>query len=70
VIANPDQPVRAVTGVLDLTTNTAVIRAMGYLPSADDVHVPMSIVRSCGLRRGDIISGVARRPAAQASWPG
>jgi transcription termination factor Rho len=57
---NPDQPVRPVTGVLDLTNNTAFIRAMDYLPSADDVHVPMSIVRSCGLRRGDIISGVAQ----------
>ncbi len=60
VIANLDQPVRPVTGVLDLTSNTAVIRAMDYLPSADDVHVPMSIARSCRLRRGDIISGVAQ----------
>ena len=67
VIANPDRPVRAVTGVLDLTNNTAVIRAMDYLPSADDVHVPMSIVRSCGLRRGDIISGVAQSSPRRAN---
>ena len=63
-----DQPVRPVTGVLDLAGTTAIIRGMDYLPSADDVHVPMPIVRSYGLRRGDVISGVAqpsdRRAAA------
>jgi transcription termination factor Rho len=55
-----DQPVRPVSGVLDLTSTTAVIRTMDYLPSSDDVHVPMSIVRSYGLRRGDIVGGVAQ----------
>ena len=65
--ASPEQPVRPVTGVLDLTNNTAVIRGMDYLPSADDVHVPMSIVRSCGLRRGDIISGIAQPSSRRAN---
>jgi transcription termination factor Rho len=58
--AKPDQPVRSITGVLDLTATAAVIRAMDYLPSTDDVHVPMSIVRSSGLRRGDVVTGVAQ----------
>jgi transcription termination factor Rho len=60
VIAGPDLPTRSVTGVLDLTGTTAVIRAMTYLPGDDDVNVPMSIVRSYGLRRGDIVSGIAQ----------
>lgn len=58
--AHPDQPARSVTGVLELTNSTAVIRAMNYLPSTDDVGVPMSLVRSCGLRRGDIVTGLAQ----------
>jgi transcription termination factor Rho len=57
---SPAQPVRSVTGVLDLTSTTAVIRAMTYLPNTDDVSVPMSIVRSYGLRRGDILAGAAQ----------
>jgi len=58
--AIPDESVLPVAGILDLTNNTAFIRAMDCLPSADDVYVPMSVVRSCGLRRGDLISGVAQ----------
>jgi transcription termination factor Rho len=61
-----DQPVRSVTGVLDMTNTTAVIRALNYLPSSDDVHVPMSVVRSCGLRRGDIVTGV-QQPSDRAN---
>jgi transcription termination factor Rho len=55
-----NQPVRSVTGVLDLTNTTAIIRGMSYLPSDHDVSVPMSIVRSYGLRRGDIVAGLAQ----------
>jgi transcription termination factor Rho len=58
--ANVDQLVRPVSGVLDLTGNTAFVRAMDYLPRTDDVSVPMSTVRSGGLRSGDIVSGVAQ----------
>ncbi len=59
--SSAEQPVQPVTGVLDVTGTAAVIRAMTYLPSADDVHVPPSIVRSCGLRRGDVVTGVAQQ---------
>jgi transcription termination factor Rho len=63
-----DQPVRPVTGVLDLAGTSAIIRGMDCLPGADDVHVPTPMVRSYGLRRGDVISGAAqasdRRSAA------
>ena len=65
--ANPDQPVAPVAGILDLINNTAFIRTMSYLPSADDVCVPMSIVRSFALRRGDIISGVAQSSPRRAN---
>jgi transcription termination factor Rho len=57
--ANLDQASQPVAGILDLTNTTAVIRRMDYLPSADDVHVPMSVVGSGGLRRGDLVTGVA-----------
>ncbi|MBW4720336.1 transcription termination factor Rho [Saccharothrix sp. SC076] len=48
-----------VTGVLDLKGTTAHLRVQGYLPSPDDVHVPPSLVRRHGLRRGDLVAGIA-----------
>ena len=56
-----DQPTKPVTGVLDMTSTSAFIRAMDYLSSKQDVRVPMSMVRSCGLRRGDIVTGRAQQ---------
>jgi transcription termination factor Rho len=63
--AAPDQPLHPVTGVLDLANNIAFIRRLDYLPHSDDVRVPMSIVRSAGLRRGDIVDGQAQRSDRQ-----
>ncbi len=59
-ISASERPTRAVTGLLDLIGSTAVLRGMNCLPDDDDVSVPMAIVRSCGLRRGDVVAGIAQ----------
>ncbi|MEG8177209.1 transcription termination factor Rho [Nocardia terpenica] len=50
---------RTVTGILDITDNRATLRVDGYLPSPDDVHVPIRLVHDTGLRRGDAVTGIA-----------
>jgi transcription termination factor Rho len=37
-----------------------VLRASGYLPGPDDVYVSPALVRTHGLRRGDVVTGAAR----------
>ena len=46
-----------VTGILDIVGDRAFVRADGYLPGPDDTPVPMSLVRSQDLRRGDTVAG-------------
>jgi transcription termination factor Rho len=59
-----------ITGLLDLADQGfGYIRAKGYLPSADDVYVPVNRVRQLGLRRGDTITGAHRPAAAQEKFP-
>ncbi|GAB4586940.1 transcription termination factor Rho, short form [Nocardia sp. IFM 10818] len=48
-----------VTGILDITDNHATVRVDGYQAGPDDVHVSARLIRECGLRRGDIVTGVA-----------
>jgi transcription termination factor Rho len=49
-------------GILDVLDNYAFVRTSGYLASADDVYVSLSMVRKFGLRRGDAIVGQVRQP--------
>ncbi len=50
-----------VTGILDLRDDGyGFLRVDGLLPSKDDVYVPVKMARQFGLRRGDLVTGVAR----------
>jgi len=50
----------AVEGILDLRDNHhGFVRTSGYLPDSDDAYVPLNLIRSSGLRRGDVITGEA-----------
>nr|WP_085066352.1 transcription termination factor Rho [Catenuloplanes japonicus] len=62
----PQQPTQAPTGdlamvdgILDVQDRHAYLRVDGYLPSEEDVTVPMSLVNRIGLRRGDHLTGSA-----------
>ncbi|MGV9667746.1 transcription termination factor Rho [Nocardia niigatensis] len=54
------------TGILDIPLRlpalgqNGVLRRDGYLPGPDDVHVPTRLIRGLGLRRGDLITGLAQ----------
>ncbi len=53
----------AVSGLLDLRDEGyGFLRVKGFLPSEDDVYVPVKFVRQQGLRKGDHLEG-AYRPA-------
>ncbi|MDN5746887.1 MAG: transcription termination factor Rho, partial [Nocardioidaceae bacterium] len=49
-------------GILDVLDNYAFVRTTGYLPSADDVYLSLSMVRKYNLRRGDALTGQVRQP--------
>lgn len=50
-----------VAGILDLRDDGyGFLRVDGLLPSKDDVYVPVKLVRQFGLRRGDLVTGMAR----------
>ena len=49
-----------VAGVLELSDNAAFVRTSGYLPGANDVYVPMTMVKKNGLRKGDAVTGAVR----------
>ena len=40
------------------------LRVKGYLPTRDDVYVSVKQTRQFRLRRGDLVNGESRRPAA------
>ncbi|MGW4534816.1 transcription termination factor Rho, short form [Nocardia sp. NPDC004340] len=48
------------TGIVDLHGQTGVLRRDGYLPGPHDVHVPARLIRTHGLRRGDLVTGLAQ----------
>ena len=59
-----------ISGILDLADQGfGYIRAKGYLPSADDVYVPVNRVRQFGLRKGDTVVGAHRPATAQEKFP-
>lgn len=51
----------AVSGFMELRDDGyGFLRVSGWMPSKDDVYVPVRMVRQCGLRKGDHIVGTAR----------
>ncbi|MBL1076830.1 transcription termination factor Rho [Nocardia sp. 2] len=48
------------TGILDLSGQNAALRRDGYLPGPGDIHVPNRLIREHGLRRGDLVAGLAQ----------
>ena len=52
-------PLQPVTGVLDLHDQNGFLRVGGYLPSAEDLYVPATLIRQHALRPGDLIEGAA-----------
>jgi transcription termination factor Rho len=51
------------TGILDLLPDGyGFLRTSGYAPGSDDIYVSVSQVRKAALRKGDVVSGKARRP--------
>ncbi len=50
-----------VAGILDVLDNYAFVRTSGYLPGPDDVYVSLSMVRKCGLRKGDAVTGQVKQ---------
>jgi transcription termination factor Rho len=56
-----DEALVPITGIVDLVDNDrGFVRASGYLPGPDDVYVSPAQVRSYRLRKGDLLTGVAR----------
>ena len=59
-----------ITGLLDLSDQGyGYIRAVGYLPNARDVYVPVNRVRQLGLRKGDTVVGAHRPALPQEKFP-
>jgi transcription termination factor Rho len=51
------------TGILDLLPDGyGFLRTSGYTPGPEDIYVSLSQVRRMSLRKGDVITGKARRP--------
>ena len=58
-----------VAGLLDLAdAGFGLIRVKGYLPSAEDIYVPVAMVKRLGLRKGDRIVGTSRPAGAQEKY--
>ncbi|MCE1179962.1 MAG: transcription termination factor Rho [Micrococcales bacterium] len=51
-----------VAGILDVLDNYAFVRTSGYLPGANDVYVPLNMVKKNGLRKGDAVTGAVKAP--------
>ncbi|MEO7753330.1 MAG: transcription termination factor Rho [Terracoccus sp.] len=49
-----------VGGILDVLENYAFVRTSGYLPGANDVYVPLGVVKRHGLRKGDAVTGAVK----------
>ena len=62
---------RDIEGILDIAhEGHGYIRAKGYMPSRDDAFVPANMIRSAGLRPGDIVAGTLRPSRANDKFPG
>lgn len=49
-----------VAGILDVLDNYAFVRTSGYLPGANDVYVPLGMVKKNGMRKGDAVTGAVK----------
>ncbi len=49
-----------VAGILDILDNYGFVRTSGYLPGANDVYVPLGMVKRFGLRKGDAVTGAVK----------
>ncbi|RJQ78501.1 transcription termination factor Rho [Pseudonocardiaceae bacterium YIM PH 21723] len=56
---NEPEVLTAVSGILDIHRTKPVLRSSGYLAGPGDVSVPPGMVQRLGLRRGDLVSGLA-----------
>ena len=56
-----DDVLLPVAGILDVLDSYAFVRTTGYLPGSGDVYVSLSLVRKCGLRKGDAVTGQVRQ---------
>ncbi|GAB4050609.1 hypothetical protein GCM10028775_23590 [Catellatospora paridis] len=57
-------PATAVHGVVDARDKHFFVRLDGYLPDPGDPYLPPGLVQRLGLRRGDVVTGVAAQAAA------
>jgi transcription termination factor Rho len=55
-------PRNRVTGVLDVNGGQGRLRDSGWHASPDDVQVSQAQIRKSGLRKGDLVEGLAGRP--------
>jgi transcription termination factor Rho len=51
-----------ITGIVDVVGQRAFVRVDGYLTGPNDLHVSQAVLRKYGLRRGDIVTGIAAEP--------
>ncbi|MGI5255689.1 transcription termination factor Rho [Streptomyces angustmyceticus] len=61
----PEKPAVPVAGVLDIVNDrqeTGFLRVEGCLVSSGDVRVPAALIRTAGLRTGDLVVGTCARP--------
>jgi transcription termination factor Rho len=71
VVGSHDDLTAAVSGILDISGQAAVIRTSSYQRRRDDIQLPAATARQYGLRTGDYIECVIRpRPAKVANGPG
>ena len=70
VIPDAGVPTEEVTGVLDILPEGHGLLRVELTPSENDVYVSPSQIRRFGLRRGDMVTGPARRPKTNEKYWG
>ena len=59
-LVSDDDVLVPVAGILDVLENYAFVRTSGYLPGANDVYVPLGMVKKNGMRKGDAVTGAVK----------
>ncbi len=62
VLPDSDLPTETVSGVLDIANEGSGLLRPKLVPSDNDIYISSSQIRRFGLRNGDLIGGLARRP--------
>jgi len=62
VIPDADLPTEKISGLLDSSTEGYGVLRPEYTPSDKDVYISTSQIRRFGLRPGDLVTGLARKP--------